>query len=134
MPEVRKILVADDDSNLQMLIGQVMARQGYQVIKAADGDQAMALCASERPDLAVLDVMMPGKDGLEVCRHLKMAPDTASIKVILLTAKISNAVKAAGLDFGADCFMTKPFKVSELADKVRELLEGPPVSGPQAPT
>jgi DNA-binding response OmpR family regulator len=118
--------VADDDGNLQMLISQVMVRQGYQVIKASDGEQAMDLAARERPDLVVMDVMMPGKDGLEVCRHLKMSPDTSGIKVILLTAKISNAVKAAGLSFGADCFMTKPFKVSELADKVRELLADQP--------
>lgn len=122
MADSKKILVADDDSNLLMLVAQVMSRQGYQVIKASDGEQAMALAASERPDLVVIDVMMPGKDGLEVCRQLKLSPDTASIKVILLTAKISNAVKAAGLDFGADCFMTKPFKVSELADKAKELL------------
>ncbi|MDQ7797837.1 MAG: response regulator [Candidatus Edwardsbacteria bacterium] len=117
-----KILVADDDSNMLFMVSEILARQGYEVFQAVNGDQALKDARSLLPDLMVLDIMMPVIDGIEVCRRVKADPETRDIKVIMLTAKTSGRDLEAGLAAGADHYMTKPFKIAELSGKIKELL------------
>ena len=117
-----KILVADDDSNMLFMVSEILARQGYDVFQAVNGDQALKDARSLLPDLMVLDIMMPVIDGIEVCRRIKAAPETRDIKVIMLTAKTGGRDLEAGVAAGADHYMTKPFKIAELSGKIKELL------------
>lgn len=119
---VHKILVADDDSNMLFMVSEILARQGYEVFQAVNGDQALKDARSLHPDLMVLDIMMPVIDGIEVCRRVKADPETRDIKVIMLTAKTSGKDLEAGLAAGADHYMTKPFKIAELSGKIKELI------------
>jgi DNA-binding response OmpR family regulator len=122
MDEVKKILVADDDNNVLFLITELLTRQNYRVFQAVNGDQALQEAGSLHPDLMVLDVMMPGIDGLEVCRRIKASPDTRDIRVIMLTAKTSGRDIEAGMAAGADHYLTKPFRINELTEKIKELI------------
>ena len=119
---VYKILVADDDSNMLFMVSEILARQGYEVYQAVNGDQALKDAGSLHPDLMVLDIMMPVIDGIEVCRRIKASPETRDIKVIMLTAKTSGKDLEAGMAAGADHYMTKPFKIAELSGKIKELI------------
>lgn len=122
MDEMKKILVADDDNNVLFLITEMLTRQNYQVFQAVNGDQALREAGSLHPDLMVLDIMMPGIDGIEVCRRVKASPDTRDIRVIMLTAKTSGRDIEAGLAAGADHYLTKPFRINELTNKIKELI------------
>jgi len=119
---VQKILVCDDDANIRNIMDFSLEAEGFQVVEAPDGDAALRLAVTEQPDLVLLDVMMPGNDGLTVCRHLKENPATKHIPVLLLTARSSKADREAGLAAGADDYITKPFSPQRLVDKVTELL------------
>jgi DNA-binding response OmpR family regulator len=119
---MKKILVADDDPNVRFLISELLSRGHYDVIQAVDGPQAMDMARSGTPDLVVLDVMMPGIDGFEVCRRIKGDPALRAIKVIMVTAKTQGKDVQAGLSAGADHYITKPFKVTELSAKIKELI------------
>jgi DNA-binding response OmpR family regulator len=116
------ILVADDDDDIRALVTFRLERSGYDVISAADGDQAFALACERLPDLAVLDVMMPGANGLEVTRKLRAREDTNRIPIILLTARASATDVATGFDAGADDYLKKPFSPQELQVRVRAML------------
>ncbi|MDE2612318.1 MAG: response regulator [Burkholderiales bacterium] len=118
----RKVLIADDEPNIVVSLEYLMKREGHEVLVARDGDEALALARSARPALVLLDVMMPGKSGFEVCQALRADAATAAIKVLMLTAKGRDTDVAQGLGVGADAYMTKPFSTKELAAKVRELL------------
>mgnify|MGYP001366445368 CR=1 FL=1 len=120
--KAKRILVADDDGNMLFMVSEILARQGYEVFQAINGDQALKDARSFHPDLMVLDIMMPVIDGIEVCRRVKAAPETSDIKVIMLTAKTSGRDLEAGLAAGADHYMTKPFKIAELSGKIKELI------------
>jgi DNA-binding response OmpR family regulator len=122
MSRPKKIMVADDDRNVLYLITELLSRQNYSIEPAVDGEQALIKAREFNPDLIVLDVMMPLIDGIEVCRRVKSNPQTSHIKVIMLTAKTSGRDKEAGLAAGADHYMTKPFKITELTGKIDELL------------
>jgi len=122
MDNVKKILVADDDNNVLFLISELLTRQKYQVFQAVNGDQAIRDAISLHPDLIVLDIMMPGIDGIEVCRRIKASPDIRDIKVIMLTVKNSGKDMEAGMSVGADHYMTKPFRLNELNEKIKELI------------
>jgi len=122
MDEMKKILVADDDNNVLFLITELLTRQKYQVFRAVNGDQALREAKSLHPDLMVLDIMMPGIDGIEVCRQIKASPDTMDIRVIMLTAKTSGRDIEAGMAAGADHYLTKPFRINELTEKIKELI------------
>jgi len=117
-----KVLVADDDSNLLFMISEILTRQGYKVFQAVNGDQALREARAQHPALIVLDVMMPLIDGMEVCRRIKASPDIRDIKIIMLTAKTGGKDLAEGLAAGADHYMTKPFQIAELKQKIKELL------------
>ena len=117
-----KVLIADDEPNILISLEFLMKREGHQVLVARDGDEALATIVRERPDLVLLDVMMPGKNGFDVCAAARADESLAAMKIVLLTAKGRDTDIAKGLALGADAYMTKPFSTKELAARVRELL------------
>ncbi|MBE2182681.1 MAG: response regulator [Anaerolineae bacterium] len=117
-----KILVVDDDLDSLKLIGLMLQRNGYEVSAASAGSQAIAKASAERPDLIILDVMMPDMSGLEVCRRLRKNPDTKSIPIIMFTAKTLIDDKVAGFEAGADDYLTKPTHPAELASRVKAMI------------
>lgn len=119
----KKILIVEDDLDSLKLIGLMLQRQGYEIVGASSGEQALAEAERAEPDLVVLDVMMPGLDGLQVCRRLRRNPRTAYVPVIMFSAKALTVDKAAGFDAGADEYLTKPIHPVELLACVEELLE-----------
>jgi two-component system response regulator MprA len=114
-----RILVVDDDPKVLSLMDRGLAFEGYTVDVAADGDSALAIADERPPHLVVLDVMMPGLDGLEVCRRLRASSDTA---ILMLTGKASVPARIEGLDAGADDYLVKPFAFDELLARIRALL------------
>ena len=117
-----KVLIADDEPNILISLEFLMKREGHQVLLARDGDEALALIRSERPALVLLDVMMPGKSGFEVCQAVRADEALAGVKILMLTAKGRDTDLAQGLGVGADGYVTKPFSTRELAARVREML------------
>jgi DNA-binding response OmpR family regulator len=117
-----KVLIADDEPNILISLEFLMKREGHQVLLARDGDEALALIRAERPALVLLDVMMPGRSGFEVCQAVRADEALAGTKILLLTAKGRDTDVAQGLGVGADGYMTKPFSTKELAARVREML------------
>jgi two-component system alkaline phosphatase synthesis response regulator PhoP len=118
----QKILIVDDEEDILELLKFNLSREGYQVPCAASGEQALGLVRSERPDLIVLDLMLPGIDGLEVTRRLKNDPDTKNLPIVMLTAKGEEADIVTGLELGADDYITKPFSPRILVARVRAVL------------
>ena len=119
-----KVLIADDEPNILISLEFLMKREGYQVLLARDGDEALASILRERPALVLLDVMMPGKTGFEVCDLVRADATLAATKIVLLTAKGRDTDLAKGMGLGATAYGTKPVSIRELAQRVRELLEG----------
>ena len=122
--DARKILIVDDSKNIRKLITVVLKNEGYQFIEAANGLDALAKARQERPDLIILDIMIPGPDGLKVCREIKRGPRTKGIAVMILTSESSNESRDASLEAGADMFLTKPFEPKTLKEAVRSILHG----------
>lgn len=116
------ILAVDDDVQVLRSIRRVLEEAGYEVITASSGEEALALVAQQRPDLVLLDMIMPEMDGLEVCRRLRSDPFLGRLPIIFLTAKGRPGDVATGLDSGADDYLIKPFEVVELPARVRALL------------
>jgi DNA-binding response OmpR family regulator len=121
-----KILVADDEPNIVISLEYLMKREGYTVLVARDGQEALDMIARDRPDLVLLDVMMPKKSGFEVCQAVRASEALQATKILMLTAKGRDTDLAKGLALGADAYMTKPFSTRELAAKVAEMLGVPP--------
>lgn len=119
-----RIVTADDEADIRRLIAFTLRRRGYVVIEASTGDEALALIQKERPDLAVLDVLMPGMTGIEVAQALNQDPETAAIPVILLSALGQVADIKAGLQSGARVYLTKPFAPPDLVASVSNVLAG----------
>ena len=119
-----KVLIADDEPNILISLEFLMKREGHQVLVARDGEEALQLIRSERPALVLLDVMMPRKNGYEVCQAVRADESLAGIKILMLTAKGRDTDVAQGLGVGADGYMTKPFGTQALAARVREMLAG----------
>ena len=117
-----KILVVDDEEDILELLRFNLSREGYKVICLASGEEALKLVPSELPNLIVLDLMLPGIDGLEVTRRLKNDPNTKSIPIVMLTAKGEEADIVTGLELGADDYITKPFSPRILVARVRAIL------------
>ncbi len=118
----KHVLIADDEANIVISLEFLMQREGHRVTIARDGDAALEAIRRERPDLVLLDVMMPGKSGFEVCQAVRADEALAAVKILMLSAKGRDTDLAKGSALGADAYMTKPFSTRELADKVRELL------------
>ena len=131
-----KILVVDDEDNIRMLLRFNLEKSGYQVQEAANGKEALELVNQEKPDLLLLDLMLPEIDGLEVCRRLKGSPTTASLPIIMLTAKNEEVDKVIGLELGADDYIAKPFSPRELLARIKAVLRRstPPAAPSQAVT
>jgi two-component system alkaline phosphatase synthesis response regulator PhoP/two-component system response regulator VicR len=119
----KKILAVDDERHIVRLVQVTLERAGYQVVPAFDGKEALKKVDSERPDLIVLDVMMPYMDGFEVLKRLKSNPATANIPVIMLTAKAQDADVFHGWSSGVDCYLTKPFNPMELLTFIKRIFE-----------
>jgi len=119
---VQKILVCDDEANIRNIVDFSLEAEGFLVVPAGDGETALQAAMTEEPDLIILDVMMPGADGLTVCRELKQNPRTRHIPVLMLTARAGKEDREQGLEAGADEYITKPFSPGRLVDKVNELL------------
>jgi DNA-binding response OmpR family regulator len=119
----KRILIADDEPNIVISLEFLMKREGFEVLIANDGEEAVRQIRSERPDLVLLDVMMPKKSGFEVCQEVKSDPGLADVRILMLTAKGRDTEVAKGLALGADAYMTKPFSTKELVERVRSLLE-----------
>jgi DNA-binding response OmpR family regulator len=127
-PRARRILVVDDDEPTRTMLCRFLTTEGYEVDEAADGPAALERVATEAPDLVLLDVMMPGQDGLDVLKGLRR---TSEVPVILLTAKGEEADRVLGFRFGADDYVVKPFSIGELAGRVAAVLRR---ASPRLPT
>jgi DNA-binding response OmpR family regulator len=115
----KSILVVDDDPKIVEIVSLYLKREGYRVLAAYDGRQALEMAREKRPDLIVLDLMLPGLDGMDVCRLLR---DESDVPILMLTARASDEDKLRGFDVGADDYLTKPFNPRELVARVRAIL------------
>ena len=118
---MRKVLVVDDDSHIRDVICFALRRAGFEISEAADGEAALQQIARVRPDLVVLDILMPKMDGFEVCRAVRAAPasDTANVAILFLSSKDAEVDRVVGLELGADDYIVKPFSVRELVARVK---------------
>jgi len=119
---VARILVADDDVDIRELVEFKLSTMGHEIVAVGDGAAAIEACRAEKPDLAVLDVMMPGVSGLDAIREIRADPTLSDLPVILLTARAQESDVETGFDSGADDYITKPFSPRELAARVEALL------------
>jgi DNA-binding response OmpR family regulator len=119
MPDSPTILLVDDEDSVQKLLTYPLEREGYRVVPARDGEEALDRFAAEQPDLVVLDIMLPKIDGLEVCKRLRAR---STVPIIMLTARDDELDKVVGLELGADDYITKPFSIREFRSRVRALL------------
>jgi phosphate regulon transcriptional regulator PhoB len=117
-----KILIVDDEPDIVELLSYNLEKEKFSIVKAYDGEAALGLVRSEKPDLMILDLMLPKMNGLDVCKAVRRNPETANLPIIMLTAKGEEIDKIIGLEIGADDYITKPFSVKELIARVRALL------------
>ena len=120
---MKKILIADDEPNIVTALEFLLERNGYEVLVARNGGAALKMIEEQRPDLVLLDVMMPVKSGYEVCQRMRERADWRDIKIIMLTAKGRDVEMSKGLSIGADLYITKPFSTQELVAKIDALLQ-----------
>ncbi len=118
----RTILAVDDERDIVDLLAYNLEREGFAVIRSYDGSKALETARLKVPDLILLDLMLPGISGLDICRILRSTPETAAIPIIMLTAKAEEVDKIIGLEMGADDYITKPFSVKELIARIRAVL------------
>ena len=118
----RTILVVDDEPRIVQIARDYLERAGFRVVSAGDGQRALSIARAERPSLIVLDLMLPGLDGLDVTRALRRDPLLVDVPIIMLTARVEEADKLVGLELGADDYLTKPFSPRELVARVRAVL------------
>jgi len=118
------VLVADDDDDILLLVTTRLRRDGFEVVQASSGDEALRLARERRPHIAVLDIGMPGLDGLEVLEQIRADDELRGMRVLLLTAKAQESDVRRGFETGADAYVKKPFSPAELSTRVRELLDG----------
>ncbi|OGP67807.1 MAG: DNA-binding response regulator [Deltaproteobacteria bacterium RBG_16_44_11] len=117
-----KILVIDDEKDIVELIRYNLKNEGFSVIQAFDGETAIKMAKTQKPDLLILDLMLPGMNGIDVCKAIRANQETAHLPIIMLTAKADEVDKIIGLEIGADDYITKPFSVKELMARVRTVL------------
>ncbi len=118
-----KILIAEDSSTVRRLVAARLAADGYEVLEAVDGEQALATVRAEHPDLLVLDKVMPKLDGFEVVRELRADPATRAVPIVMLTERTTEQDVLGGLDLGVDEYMPKPFSPHELSARIRRTLQ-----------
>ena len=117
-----RILVVDDEIYIVHILDFSLGMEGYEVLTALDGEQALEKARAEKPDLIVLDIMMPKLDGYETCKRLKADPETKDVPVILLSAKGRNVDQKVGFEMGADDYITKPFSPRKLVERINAIL------------
>ena len=117
-----KVLVVDDEKDITALVAYHLEREGFRVLQAHDGLQALELVKRERPNVLILDLMLPHMGGLDVCRRLRREPETARLPILMLTAKAEETDKVLGLELGGDDYLTKPFAPRELVARVKALI------------
>lgn len=117
-----KILIVDDEENIRQLVKFNLEKEGFSTIEVDNGLDCLEIIKKDKPDLIILDIMLPGKDGLDVCRKLKTQPETAGIPIIMLTARAEEIDTILGLEMGADDYMAKPFSPRELTARVKAVL------------
>jgi DNA-binding response OmpR family regulator len=122
----KRILIVDDEPNIVISLEFLMKREGFETEIAADGEAALEALARGRPDLVVLDVMLPKMNGFEVCRQIRSSPDSRDLKILMLTAKGRETEVARGLGLGADAYVTKPFSTKDLVAQIKRLLGSGP--------
>ena len=120
----KKVLVIEDDPSASELMVYTLEPKGYQVITALNGLEGVKKAMDERPDLIILDIMLPGLDGYEVCHRLRQKPETANLPILMFSAKAREDDKETGLNMGADDYLAKPVEPSEIRAKVQALLAG----------
>lgn len=118
----KKVLIVDDEPSIIVPLQFLMEQNGYETLVAFSGEEAMEAIEEHRPDLVLLDIMLPIIDGFEVCQRIREKPEWSGIRIIMLTAMGSDANVAKGLALGADAYITKPFSNAEVIAKVRELM------------
>jgi DNA-binding response OmpR family regulator len=118
----RRVLVVDDEDSITLSLRHLMKREGYDVAVARDGEEALASVAEVRPDLILLDVMIPKRDGYDVCQTIRANPAWAAIKIVMVSAKGRDIEVEKGLALGADAYVTKPFSTRELAAMVKTMI------------
>lgn len=131
MTNPHSVLIVDDEPNIVLSLQFLMKKAGYLVRTAGDGEQALAELAREKPDLVLLDVMMPKIDGFTVCQRIKAAPEWQDVRVIMLTARGRDVEREKGLALGADDYITKPFSTQDAIERVAAALAKP--AGPGRP-
>jgi len=118
----RKVLIADDEQNIVISLEFLLKREGFEVLVAGDGDAALQMVAEHHPDLVLLDVMMPKRNGYEVCQRMRERPEWRGIKIVMLSAKGREVEVSKGVSVGADLYVTKPFSNAELVAQINALL------------
>lgn len=121
----RHVLVVDDEDSITLSLRHLMKREGYQVSVARDGEEALAAVAADPPDLMLLDVMIPRRDGYDVCQTIRANPAWADVKIVMVSARGRDIEVEKGLALGADAYVTKPFSTRDLAQMVRDLIGAP---------
>jgi len=121
-PAKKTILVVEDEPDIRELIRYNLEQEGFAVAEAPDGEAALAYARRTAPALVILDLMLPGADGLEICRRLRAQPETAKVAIVMLTAKAAEVDRVLGLEMGADDYVTKPFSPRELVARIRAVL------------
>jgi two-component system alkaline phosphatase synthesis response regulator PhoP len=128
----QKVLVVEDEPDIRKLLHYNLAQEHFRVLEAEDGEQALKILKRDKPNLIILDLMLPGLSGLEICRTLREHPETARLPILMLTAKAGEADKVIGLEMGADDYLAKPFSPREMLARVRALLRRADAAPPPA--
>lgn len=118
----KSVLLVEDEDSIAFALEFLMKREGYKLHRVSDGSAALAAIAAERPDLVLLDVMLPKRSGYEVCQSIRLDPALRGVKILMMTAKGGETERRKGLALGADEFVTKPFSTKDLRERVRHLL------------
>ncbi len=129
-----RVLIVEDEPDIRGLLAFHLEREGYQVATCRSGTEALSMVGDSPPDLLLLDLMLPGLDGLEVCRRLRREPRTASLPIVMLTAKREEVERVLGLELGADDYVVKPFSPKEVVARIRAVLRRSRPSSGDAPT
>jgi DNA-binding response OmpR family regulator len=119
----KSVLLVEDEDSIALALGFLMEREGYELRRVANGTDALAAIRERAPDLVLLDVMLPGANGYEICQQIRLDPSLARTRILMMTAKGGEIERRKGLALGADAFVAKPFSTAELKSTVRRLLE-----------
>lgn len=121
--KLKKILIIEDDPEERLILGRELRKEGYIVYESPTGEEGLKVFKEDKPDLVILDVMLPGIDGWEVLKRIKKGPLSRKVPVMMLTGKSEDKDKIKGYDFGADYYVTKPYNISKLLPVIRSLVE-----------